>query len=146
MGDWCDMLPTDATFAHQPTHQYRNQCLPAWGVGEARTIPHALTLSFYRKPILIASEIRVGGYRLYSLLFPHNLPIPDRRPGMKIWEVCCYMGYRLSACTDGGFIGDPQLRPWANDPLGRTCLMVLYMFYCVRTNISRSRCSSPALC
>lgn len=48
---------------------------------------------------------------------------------MKIWAVCCYMGYCFSACTDGGFIGDPKLHRWASDPLGRTCRMVLYVLF-----------------
>ena len=49
--------------------------------------------------------------------------------GIKIWAACCWTGYCFVGYTDGGFAGDPRLRPFAKNPLGRTCCLVLFVLF-----------------
>lgn len=48
---------------------------------------------------------------------------------MKLWAVACSTGYCFLSYTDGGFVGDPNLRRWASCPLGRVCRRVLFVLF-----------------
>lgn len=49
--------------------------------------------------------------------------------GIKIWGVACHTGYCFVGYSDAGFTGDPNLREWADCPLGRICRMVLFVLF-----------------
>lgn len=65
-----------------------------------------------------------------------SLACPRFFSGLKLWAVACFSGYSFASYTDGGFVGDPKLRKWADCPLGRTCRMVLFVLFGACPNLA----------
>ncbi|CAM9919709.1 unnamed protein product [Pylaiella littoralis] len=75
----------------------------------------------------------VGRTAKFMLRYMPKKPIKN---GLKLWAVACFSGYCFASYTDGGFVGDPKLRKWADCPLGRTCRMVLFVLFGACPNLA----------